>query len=88
MDSNSVTQLETDHNSPSSHSAAMTNNNSTVTNKRKEIYTYEAPWTTYSMAFCRREASDSDMLHQGKFKLAVGSYIVSFMKYVIKIYTI
>ena len=33
---------------------------------RKEIYTYEAPWTTYAMAWCRRS--------EGKFRMAVGSY--------------
>ena len=54
---------EVDRNSPeSSHNSSG--------NKRKEIYTYEAPWTTYSLAFCRKEDSG-----RGKFKLAVGSYI-------------
>jgi WD repeat-containing protein 68 len=33
---------------------------------RKEIYTYEAPWMTYSMAWCRRGESG--------FRMAVGSY--------------
>ena len=36
--------------------------------KRKEIYTYTAPWITYSMAW-NRSGLPSD-----KFKLAVGSY--------------
>lgn len=33
---------------------------------RKEIYTYEAPWTTYSLGWCRRP--------DGKFRMAVSSY--------------
>ena len=33
---------------------------------RKEIYTYEAPWTAYAMGWCRRA--------DGKFRMAVGSY--------------
>lgn len=37
------------------------------TPKRKEIYTYTAPWTTYAMAWSRRP--------DGRFKMAVGSYI-------------
>lgn len=37
--------------------------------KRKEIYTYEAPWITYTMSWCRRPEQ------QHRFKLAVGSYI-------------
>jgi len=35
---------------------------------RKEIYTYQAPWTAYSMSWCR---STDD---RNKFKIAVGSY--------------
>jgi WD repeat-containing protein 68 len=35
--------------------------------KRKEIYTYQAPWLTYSMSWCRRK--------EGKYKMAVGSYL-------------
>ena len=34
--------------------------------KKKEIYTYEAPWTTYAMGWCRRP--------DGRFRMAVGSY--------------
>jgi WD repeat-containing protein 68 len=34
--------------------------------KRKEIYTYEAPWTTYAMGWCRRA--------DGRFRMAVGSF--------------
>eukprot|EP01035_Chromulina_nebulosa_P005561 gene5561-7547_t len=37
--------------------------------KRKEIYSYTAPWTTYAMAWCRRPDDN------GRFKIAVGSYI-------------
>jgi WD repeat-containing protein 68 len=33
---------------------------------KKEIYTYEAPWTTYAMGWCRRP--------DGRFRMAVGSY--------------
>lgn len=33
---------------------------------RKEIHTYEAPWTTYSMAWCRRPDT--------KFRMGVGSF--------------
>lgn len=39
-----------------------------ATPKRKEIYTYTAPWTTYSLAWCMRPST-------GKFKMAVGSYV-------------
>ena len=35
--------------------------------KRKEIYTYNAPWTTYTMAWCRSP--------ERKCQMAVGSYI-------------
>lgn len=35
--------------------------------KRKEIYTYQAPWVTYTMAWCRKP--------ERKFYMAVGSYI-------------
>lgn len=35
--------------------------------KRKEIYTYQAPWITYTMAWCRRP--------ERKFQMVVGSYI-------------
>lgn len=38
-----------------------------VGNKKKEIYTYTAPWTVYSMAWRRRP--------EGRFQLAVGSFI-------------
>lgn len=34
--------------------------------KKKEIYTYEAPWTTYAMGWCRRP--------DGRFRMAIGSY--------------
>eukprot|EP01035_Chromulina_nebulosa_P023378 gene23378-30293_t len=34
--------------------------------KRKEIYTYEAPWPVYSMSWCRRP--------DVKFRMAIGSY--------------
>jgi WD repeat-containing protein 68 len=37
--------------------------------KRKEIYTYEAPWITYTMSWCRRPEQ------QNRFKIAVGSYV-------------
>ncbi len=36
--------------------------------KKKEIYTYRAPWLAYSMAWCRR------MDEKNKFKMAIGSY--------------
>ena len=36
---------------------------------RKEIYTYNAPWTAYSLSWCRRGGPG------GRFKLAVGSFI-------------
>ena len=35
-------------------------------NKKKEIYTYQVPWTAYCLAWCRRQ--------DDKFKMAVGSY--------------
>ena len=35
---------------------------------RKEIYTYQAPWTAYSMSWCPRT---DDM---SRFKIAIGSY--------------
>lgn len=35
--------------------------------RKKEIYTYEAPWTTYALAWSRRGTNQ-------KFKLAVGSF--------------
>ena len=35
---------------------------------KKEIFTYEAPWTTYSLAWCRRSDEDA------KYKMAIGSY--------------
>jgi len=35
---------------------------------RKEIYTYQAPWTAYSMSWCN--STDE----RNKFKIAVGSY--------------
>jgi hypothetical protein len=41
--------------------------NPEVGNKKKEIYTYEAPWTIYSMAWRRRP--------EGRFQLALGSFI-------------
>jgi DDB1- and CUL4-associated factor 7 len=37
--------------------------------KKKEIYSYKAPWTCYTMAWCRNINSD------GKFKMAVGSFV-------------
>lgn len=39
----------------------------TYPSKRKEIYTYTAPWTVYSMAWRRRP--------EGRFQLALGSFI-------------
>lgn len=35
--------------------------------KKKEIYTYQAPWTVYSMAWRKRP--------EGRFQLAIGSFI-------------
>lgn len=35
--------------------------------KKKEIYTYKAPWTTFSMGWCRRPDT--------QYRIAVGSYI-------------
>ncbi len=35
--------------------------------KKKEIYSYKAPWTAYTMAWCRNT--------DGRFKMAVGSFI-------------
>ena len=40
--------------------------------KKKEIYTYEAPWTTYAMGWCRRP--------DGRFRMAVGSYKEEYSK--------
>lgn len=37
--------------------------------QRREIYTYEAPWTIYSLAFSQREEADR------KFRLALGSFV-------------
>ena len=36
---------------------------------RKEIYTYQAPWTVYAMAWSRRQESGT------QFRLAIGSYV-------------
>lgn len=36
--------------------------------KRKEIYTYDAPWTTYSLSWCRATSQ------REQFRLAVGSF--------------
>lgn len=36
---------------------------------RKEIYTYQAPWTVYAMAWSRRQAPGT------QFRLAIGSYV-------------
>jgi len=36
-------------------------------NKRKEIFTYEAPWTIYTMAWRRRP--------EGRFQIALGSFL-------------
>eukprot|EP00286_Rhodomonas_abbreviata_P000076 CAMPEP_0181288472 /NCGR_PEP_ID=MMETSP1101-20121128/349_1 /TAXON_ID=46948 /ORGANISM="Rhodomonas abbreviata, Strain Caron Lab Isolate" /LENGTH=338 /DNA_ID=CAMNT_0023392593 /DNA_START=131 /DNA_END=1147 /DNA_ORIENTATION=- len=41
--------------------------NSRNSPKKKEIYTYNAPWTTYTMGWCRS--------NERKYQLAVGSYI-------------
>mmetsp|Transcript_5602 Transcript_5602/g.7047 ORF Transcript_5602/g.7047 Transcript_5602/m.7047 type:complete len:372 (-) Transcript_5602:180-1295(-) len=38
-------------------------------NQRKEIYTYEAPWTVFSLAWSNRIQQNS------QFRLAIGSYI-------------
>lgn len=35
--------------------------------KKKEIYSYKAPWTAYTMAWCRNT--------DGRFKMAVGSFM-------------
>lgn len=37
--------------------------------QRKEIYTYEAPWTVFSLAWSNR------IQHNSQFRLAIGSYI-------------
>jgi len=39
---------------------------------RKEIYTYKAPWTIYSLAWSHRHDSSS------QFRLAIGSYVESY----------
>ena len=49
-----------------SSSAASVNASNSGEPKKKEIYTYEAPWTTYSMGWCRHPDE--------RFRIAVGSY--------------
>ena len=51
-----------------SHSDDREPNKGGEPNKRKEIYTYEAPWTTYALSWNRVRDAD----HQ--FRLAVGSF--------------
>lgn len=47
---------------------ATTNSNAAGTQPRKEIYTYQAPWTVFSMSWSRRPDPTS------QFRLAIGSY--------------
>jgi WD repeat-containing protein 68 len=42
------------------------NTNSSSNSNKKEIYTHEAPFTVYAMAWCRRPGE--------KFRMAIGSY--------------
>jgi DDB1- and CUL4-associated factor 7 len=39
-----------------------------ATGKKKEIYTYQSPWTAYTISWCGREDAVN------KFKIAIGSY--------------
>lgn len=43
------------------------NSNPSTSSKKKEIYTYTAPWTVYTMAWRQRP--------EGRFQLALGSFI-------------
>ena len=45
---------------------ATSSSSSSDARGKKEIYTYEAPWTCYAMGWCRRP--------DGRFRMAVGSY--------------
>jgi WD repeat-containing protein 68 len=60
------------------HSSASSNEGgsessltASIVGKKKEIYTYEAPWTVYSMAWRRRP--------EGKFQLAIGSFVEEYV---------
>ena len=46
--------------------ATSSSSSSSDARGKKEIYTYEAPWTCYAMGWCRRP--------DGRFRMAVGSY--------------
>ncbi len=48
--------------------------------KHKEIYTYEAPWPTYALSWCRG-SSDED-----QFRLAVGSFKEEYSNQVYRVY--
>jgi WD repeat-containing protein 68 len=49
----------------------MSNTESSSGSKKKEIFTYKAPWTTYTMAWRRSS--------QGRFQLAVGSFVEEYV---------
>lgn len=55
-------------------SAMVEDASQSITNKKKEIYNYEAPWTVYSMAWRRRP--------EGRFQLAIGSFIEEYVNQV------
>lgn len=53
----------------------MSESTDMTSNKKKEIFTYDAPWTVYTMAWKRHPA--------GRFHLAIGSFMEEYINQVV-----